>query len=833
MRNQHTIMRIYIFLLLIFSFTSIHAQQRPGGSSNSGITGKITGTLIDGSTNDPMPFAAVVVRDPKTNKDVNGTITDDKGFFKISELKLGTYDLLISFVGYDPKTESITLTPKSPDLNLEKVIMSPNSQQLQEVVIQGEKDLIENKIDKIVYNAERDVANAGGDATDVLRRTPLLNVDLDGNVQLRGSSNLQILINGKPSSMFASSPADALKVIPADQIKSVEVITSPSAKYEGEGTAGIINIITKKGNAEGFSGNINTSVGTRMNNGVLGINAGKGRFGFNASGSGHYSWPREGTSKFYREDNIGDQLRILQENGNTNNSRLGFFGTAGAFYDINAFHSFNTGFRIRGFKTDQEGIYTTIFNDPANNIYQNYQRNSSSNSLFSGYEWSVDYKMKFPEQEEREFTVAYKLDGNIQDQDFVIKQSDLAGENPFLARDEKNNNLGDNQEHTLQLDYVHPVNANIKIEAGIKGVIRNVESAYNYEIFDAQSGNYIEDQNRSNVFTYNQDVYASYFSTNAKIGKKTGVLAGVRYENTTMGGFFLENTDEFSNEYDNWLPSITVNRKLGKFNSLKASYSKRIQRPGLRYINPFQQIENNRNISEGNPYLEPEITNQYEMSYNSFVKGLSVNTSLYYRHTTDIIESFLEVNNEGVSKNTFKNIGTQNTYGANVFVSTTLFEIWTLRAGVDAFSYNISGVIGGEEVSNNAYLWNGNLNSNLKFSYGWTLDMFGFYRAKRQTLQGFNPSFSIFSMGVQKEVWEKRGSIGLRIVEPFFENKVFASELSGDNFYQSNEFTIPFRSFGINFSYKFGQLNYKKRQRNSIIDNNDMKDGGDSQQQQF
>ena len=324
-------MKNFLPLVLLLISGNLFAQ-RPANTyraSAPSIKGKVTGRLIDAESNEPLAFASVAIYDPKKNKAINGTITGDDGRFKLTNIPLGSYELQISFVGYDQKTLPVQLTPKNPDLNLNTIQMSGNLQQLEEVVVQGERELIETKIDKIVYNAEQDVANDGGDASDVLRRAPLLSVDLEGNVSLRGSQNVQILVNGKPSTMFAGNPGDALRAIPADQIKSVEVITSPSAKYDGEGTAGIINIITKKSNAEGFTGNVNLSVGNLSNRAVAGITAGKGRFGLNANGSAYYRIPQVGSTRLLRRDIIDDETRLLTEDGDNESDRLGFLPRPG------------------------------------------------------------------------------------------------------------------------------------------------------------------------------------------------------------------------------------------------------------------------------------------------------------------------------------------------------------------------------------------------------------------------------------------------------------------------------------------------------------------------
>ena len=824
-------MKKLVLIILLFSSLVAFSQPRGGGRGGSpSIKGKVTGTVIDVKTGDPMPYVTVVVRSEMVNKNINGTVTSDNGEFKISNIPMGEYVLQVSFVGYETLSQNFKLTLKNPDMKFKGLKLGESATQLNEVVIEGERELIESKIDKIVYNAERDAANSGGDATDVLRRAPLLSVDLEGNVSLRGSSNVQILVNGKPSSLLASNPGDVLSVLPADQIKSVEVITTPSAKFDGEGSAGIVNIITKKKNIEGFAGNVNASVGNRQNNGVLGIQVGKGRFGFNANASTFFRWPQDGSSEFFREDFVSGGSRTLEENGVNESGRIGYFGSGGLFYDFNAYNSVTSSFRVRGFGRNADSRFMTTFADPVNSINQQYSRQSDTESSAIGYEWSLDYLMKFPGQKDRELSFAYKIDGNTRNQDFVITQEDMLGNDPLLFRDERNNNDGDNTETTIQVDYVHPIGKKLKVETGAKTVLRDVISDYVYENFDSGLNQYVIDQTRTDIFNYDQDVFAGYISGTFQFNKKTGLIMGARYEHTDIQGSLQEGQSAFDQDYDNWLPSITFSRKIGRTNTVKVGFNRRIQRPSLRFINPYEQVDNNRNVSTGNPELRPELTDQVEISYNAFIKKVLFNASVFYRRTTDIIESFLEVDNQGVSVTNFRNVGEANSVGINMFTSAKLLKIWTLRGGINLFTYDASGNVNGQSLSNQAILWNGNISSNVDLGNSWTLDLFGFYRAPRQTLQGINPSFSIMVMGVKKTIWEKRGTIGIRIVEPFFENKAFGSELEGPTFVQTSEFVIPFRSFGVNFGYKFGKLDFRQRQRRSKIRNDDLKQGGDGQE---
>ncbi|MFT5569353.1 MAG: ferric enterobactin receptor [Cyclobacteriaceae bacterium] len=805
-------------------FTAL--AQRPVSSyssqAKSSIKGKITGALFDENDNSALEFATVAVKDKASGKVVNGGLTESDGAFKLSDLNVGTYDVEFSFVGYTPITLEVELTLKKPDVDLGKIAIVPDLTALSEVVVEGQREVFENKIDRLVYNAEQDIGNTGGDATDVLRRTPLLRVDLEGNVSLRGSSNIQILVNGKPSTMFASNPGDALAMIASDNIKSVEVITSPSAKYDGEGTAGIINIITKKAGPEGFNGNINLSAGNLSNRGVAGLATGKGRFGFNANASGNWSVPRDGTSMLYREDNIGEEQRVLEENGIQETQRLGFFLSAGAFYDINAYNSFTSSFRLRGFSSDRIGTFATSYEDTSIGLNQDYERFTDNQTLFSGYEWSLDYIHKFAEQEGRELSFSYKIDGNVQDQRSVIRQTDLSVVlDPTLFRDELNQNDGNNQETTYQVDYVHPFSAKIKLEMGAKAIVRNVDSDFEFDTLNQASSNYQAVDGRTDVFFYDQDVYSAYISSQFSLPGDIGIIAGLRYEGTELAGRFVNVENAFSNDYENLLPSFTISKTFNKTKTFKMSYSKRIQRPGLRQINPFVIVDNNRLISYGNPELEPELNDQYEISFNTFKKESVINLSVFYRVTTDLIESIRLDNQTEVTETSFFNVGTNNSLGVNVFASTKLFKIWTMRAGVDAFTYDATGQVNGEQLSNSAILFNANGSGTIQLKKDWTIEGFGFFRARRQTLQGYNPSFSIWSLTLQKEIWDKKGKIGIRVVEPLKADKSFGSELSGENFYQISDFTIPFRSYGLTFSYKFGKQDFRQRQRRSKINNND------------
>ena len=818
----------FLYLLFVFLLSTsvpVFSQAFGGGNQQPSVTGRITGDIIDSLTNAPVEFATVALRFQDSSKDIDGIISNDKGHFRLSGVKLGSYDLYISFIGYQTKKiDGIKLTPEKPDYDIGTVNLVTDAVLLGEVEVTAEAALIENKVDRIVYNAEKDASSVGGDAADVLRKVPMLSVDLEGNVSLRGSQNVKILLNGKPSGMFSSNVADALKMFPADQIKSVEVITTPGAKYDAEGTGGIINIITKKKRVDGYSGSVNGSVGTRQNRGSLNLNAAQGRFGINGAGNVFYSWPADANTYFYREDNVAGQARTLEQSGLTENARLGFFAKAGAFYDFNAYNTLNTSINFRGFSFDREGFNDAKFNDPIFGLNQEYRRDEVNDMLRSGFDWTTDY-IKTYKNEGQELSFGFQLNNQVSDDhaDFVQTSSD-----ELLRLTERNKNDGKNRELTFQTDYVHPFSKNLKLETGAKAVIRKIDSDYQYETMDLETGLFNFDYNRSNEFNYEQDVYAGYASLNINFAKTYSLAAGARYEHTTIKGDFLSGEEIVTNDYDNFVPSIILSKKIG-FNTLKASYARRIKRPSLQFINPFVNSVDRRNIYFGNPELGPELSDQYDIGYTSFKRGTVVAASIYYRRTKDVIQAILNVSEEGVSQTTFNNIGIDNAYGMNVFTSFNIKQFWTLRGNLDIYGFEAESTDPTLDLKNSGLQYKIFAMSSFKFKHGISMDVFGIFNSPRKWLQGTYPSFSMFSMGIKKELWEKRGSLGLTFIDPWQETKSFNSELEGPNFYQKTEFDIPFRSIGINFSYRFGKLDFKARQPRSKIRNTDLKQGEDNQ----
>lgn len=812
--------KLFTLSLIILTTLGLYAQPgggRWGAAQSSSITGKITGKIIDKNSGEPVEYATVVLSNA-FQKQLDGTLTNNKGQFKMTELKLGSYFIKVSFVGYnETTTDTITLTKSNPDVNLNDIYLEASAIALEAVTVSAEKSLFENKIDKVVYNAEKDITNKVGDATDVLRKTPLLSVDLDGNVELRGSRNIQILLNGRPSGLFANSVKDALKSIPSDQIKSVEVITSPSAKYDGEGSAGIINIITKKKSIEGISGSVNTALSNRTNNTNLSLSAAKGRFGVSGGGYGWLTLPRDATTTF---DRIKDES-VLSTSGVAESTSFGYSGNFGAFYDLNAYNTINSTIRFNGFQSKNDGLDYGVLTDTTLHYYT---KDYLSSNFRNGYDWSTDYIKKF-DTPDQELVIAYQLNVSNSISDEQAESVDSLGNWNEFQFNNKNENEGRNVEQTVQLDYTHPFSKKFKLETGAKAILRAIDSDYTYQQFNYNTGQFEINTLNTDLFFYDQDVFAGYVSGNITFNEKYSLLAGVRYEHTVLNGEYDSEIESFGDNYGNILPSVTLARSFGNFTNLKLSYSERIQRPSLFYINPYATINDPTNVEIGNPGLSPELSKQIELGYSTFVKGSLISLSAYYKNTQDIIERYFQVGENGNGQTTYQNVGVNNSIGLSGFTSVTLKKVFTIRAGFNAYTYNVDAVIDGVSFSNQAILWNGNLNASWKMGKGWNFQAFGFYNAPRYTFQGITPSFSLLSMGIQKDIFDEKGAIGIRVLEPFKADKEWKSDISGPDFTQNGNFILPFRSIGVSFSVRFGKVKFDARSRRTKIRNDDMKSG--------
>ena len=835
----------YKYFLLTLSLTIslqvLFAQERkwpqsgkPGNTqkTNTNIPGtantntpkgntKVIGVVLDAKSKQPVEFATVVII--QGDKTIDGTTSDEKGKFVLNQIPAGTFKVLFSFIGYTAKTiESVTIGKKQRQLNMGDIYLEPDVQMLNEIVVEDQKDLIEDRIDRIVYNADKDITNNGGTAVDVLQKVPMLTVDLDGNIEMRGSSNIRVLINNKPSTIMASSVADAIRQIPAEMIKSVEVITSPSAKYDSEGTAGIINIITKKNTLQGVSGNVNASGGNR-NAGLSGsLNYRRNKWGLGLNTRSFSYFPRsEGSTDRTNFDPEGRDLAPLSVLGQFNEGRIfGIFGnTQLTFdYDISDKEYISSGVRYgirrRENNTDLASSLT------GNSIDLFFRRDIENVTEANTIDWNVDY-VKQLKKKGQEFSLLA-----LYSRDFGVNKYNLVQDdaNGVVTNRQRNNNDNYNQEITFQADYVHPFGKMASLEVGAKTILRDVHSDFRLSSFDFNTQQFVNIPEQTDIFDYQQDVYSGYLSLSYQTKFKLGIKAGFRYEYTNVQGDFISTETSFAQDYDNITPSIVLSQQLKEGQKLKLSYNRRLQRPSLRFLNPFVNASDSLNISFGNPELDPELTDSYELSYNLFFKRNSITTSIYWKNTDNAISSIQTVDENGVVSTTFDNVAKNNTYGFSVFTSSQITKKWRIGGNFNIFYVAFDSPDFENENEDLAFSFN--LNTSYKLPKGFSIQAFGFYRSPRVQLQGTRGAFNMYTVGLRKELFKGNGGITLGMNNPFRSKTKIRSEFETDEFISENERIIFNQSVRLSFDYKFGKSNSnQQRRRRKKINNDDVKQG--------
>ncbi|MET3115148.1 outer membrane receptor for ferrienterochelin and colicin [Pedobacter sp. CG_S7] len=792
--------RILLLLTILLTISSAKAQfPMGGGAAKVTITGRITVLILDSITKNPVDYATVSLIKVKDNKSVNGGLTDDKGKVVLQNVAPDQYKLSIGFMGYRTKSVLVKTTPERPDQNAGAIYLSPTASNLKEVEITGQKAMVENKIDRMVYNADQDVTLAGGTAGDVMRKVPLLSVDIDGNVTLRGSA-VKVLINGKPSGTMANSVADALKMIPAEEIKTVEVITSPSAKYDAEGSGGIINIITKKKTAQGVSGSVNTSVGTRQNNGNFSLNAKKGRLGFTSNVGTQYAIPQE-TQVVIQNQNFLTNSNILQQ-GFTKAKRWGYNGSAGLDYDINNYNSLSTNIKFNRFENGSKGSLDVSNLNPAA-VNSNFTRFSDNTMVFKNVDWSADYR-KTTKKEGEEFAVMGQASFGRNTNQF--NTVDKLPNNDISINGD---NTGKNNEYTLQTDYTYPFSKTTILETGLKGIFRNIQSKY---------------QDSEENFDYDQNVGAAYGVLSFKLAKKTTFKGGLRAEYTKISGQSGAVLN-FNNDYFNLFPSAIIAQTLKGNSTLKLSYNRRMSRPSLSFLNPFLNQNDPENRTQGNPSLSPELSDNMELGYSTYIKGSVINASVFYRNTSDVIENVFDPAQKLTS---FFNVGTRKSYGASAFASYNPIPKWTLMGNFNINSYEVNGQVGGQTTG---VKWNYSTFMRSAFSIkgGWNTEIFGVYNGPRFTFQGKSGAMAFYGGAVKKEILKKKGTVGFNVFNVFARDLHIETVNQSRDFLQSTNIYYPIRSFGVNFSYNFGKINFNAQPKKKKINNDDLKQGEQQQ----
>lgn len=784
----------------------------------------IKGIVIDSANNKPLGFVTASLADAATKQPVKSALTKDNGAFELKGLPPKPYQLAIIAVGYATKT--IPASGNS-DFDAGRIMLSPSSNQLKEVGVTALKPLMKQEVDRISYDVQADPESKALTALDMMRKVPLIAVDGSDNIKLKGSGNYKILINGRESALMAKNPSDVLKAMPATNIEKIEVITTPPAKYDAEGLSGIINIITKKNADQGYNMGINTRYNTAWGSGLnLNGNVKQGKFGMSGylgMGRNNNNHTSNGTQQIF-----SNQSSILQSGQNEFGGNYKY-ANAELSYEMDSLNLITGSFEFFNgkFFGDNNQLFNNFNNAGASALAYNVLNDAVNH--YYGLDAAVNYQLGFKNNKDRLFTLSYK---------FSYSPTRSTADNSFLSRfnypaasfpDYQQYNNAGNKEHTIQLDYAHPLKK-ITIEAGAKAIMRNNFSDFHRDDFDTASNLFVTNNSQTNNFNYQQGVYSLYNSYQLKLSKWTA-KAGLRLERTTVDADFTSAATSVNQGYNNFIPSISVQRTF-KTNSISLGYTERIQRPGIYQLNPFVDRNDPKFLNVGNPDLRPELSHTFELNYSNFSKN-SFTAGLSYAFSNNAIQNVSSLGVEQVNGKsdtvtitTYQNLGTNKTLGLNFNTNLAVTKKINLSLNGQVSHVWLAGTFNGKYYKNDGYSGNAFLNAAYKFDKGYRISLDAGYFSGNVNLQGSSSKFVYSSVSVLKEFLNKKASIALAGNNPWSKFQTYRSITNSADFYQNSFNQNVYRTFAIRLNYKFGKLNSQIKRNQHGINNDDTKGGG-------
>jgi outer membrane receptor protein involved in Fe transport len=770
---------------------------------------RITGIVLDETSGTHMEFANIAVYSKTDSSLVSGGITNEKGYFEIAGIDYGEYFLEANFIGFGKASvEDIAITREEPVLDLGRIELRPSSVELEGVEVVADKAQVEFKLDKKVVNVSQVISAVGGTAVDVLENTPSVQVDIEGNVTVRGSSNFTVLIDGRPSVLSGS---DALRQIPASALENIEIITNPSAKYEPDGNAGIINLVTKKNSMNGLSGIINASMGTGDKyRGDFTLNYRTEKFNF-LLGADWRDETNYGNMSSSRETFSNDTTSFLLMDGSRNFNRGGNNLKAG----IEWFASDKTTFSLSGEtgKSKNRGYgdgETTSYTEPeSENIFSVTEENSERTSDF--YSFNFNFQHKFNNE-------GHKIEGMAfysgEESDDLEEESEILADSQFQKTDQFIERVSaleteEETEFRLKVDYTNPFSETGRLEAGLLSRIDAEVEGLDFKVFDEETGNWIVNEDYSNVTDFRRDIHAVY-STYSNAFGDFEYMAGLRGELTLRE---IKNTNAASTELNRFdlFPTVHTSYKLNENSELMASYSRRINRPGGRDLDPNPNYYNRYTIRIGNPDLEPEYTNSYELgAMRRFGEGRSyISLDAFHRVTNNKIERYQTLEDDIFylrSDNFSKDFSTGLEFTGNIN-----FTEWLLvNASVSMYKYRITGDLLGESIDRESTNWNGRMNTTLKFAENSRMQINGFFRGPSVSAQGESKAMFFSNISYRHELFDKKLSATLSVRDPLGTAK-FERESYGEDFNSWFQWKREPRVVMLTLSYRIN--NFKSEGR--------------------
>jgi hypothetical protein len=798
--------KIFLFLTLLFS-AYINSQE-----NNLTISGKI----IDSDFNTPLEYATISIYDSKKQNLINGVISDNSGFFSI-ELTKGLYDLKIEYISFETKTLEKIDVQNSIDLGI--ISLSINENLLDEIEVIGEKTEIEIKLDKTVYNIGKDLTLKGSSVSDVLDNLPSLEVDIDGNVSLRGNQSVRILINGKPSGLVGISSNDALKQFPSESVEKVEVITSPSARYNAEGTAGIINIVLRKNKLAGLNGSASLNLGDPRRVGIstnLNFRTKKiSLFGNIGDNSTKYINGFKNETEYFtgREKN-----NFLYENGERNSERNSNYYNGGIEY----FFDEKTSFVASFVNNSSDGLTNTsnLIDQTFDNINSLSERLEDENEIDENKEFSFNFSKKFNDKG-HELTIDYQKEKSFEIESSSILNSKLK---PIYERylSEKITTDENQNSELYKIDYVLPIGEEGQFEAGFRRSNQHQKIDYLVEKED-NLGNYISDNNLSNTLLYNEKVNA-YYTQYGNKKNNFSFLLGLRFEESITNVTQVVNGDNTKKKYNDLFPTLNLALELKEDETITLGYNRRIRRARSYFINPFPSRSSITNIFQGNPNIEPTYSNGIDLGYLKRFSQTTINGSIYFRKSTGEFTFITESTGESVLVNgnlvpvirrTPINLASNSQTGVEFNVNYTQSKLWRVRGNINFFESDLKGEYNGVVYDSKNFSWSGGLNNYLKIfsSVDWQTSLS--YRAPQKTAVSNRKARISSNTALSKDLMKDKLTLTFK-VNDIFETQKWRIESFNENYRSYSESSWRGgRNFELNLIYRFNQKKSDRKRSNN------------------
>ncbi|MFM2250840.1 MAG: hypothetical protein RLZZ358_1767 [Bacteroidota bacterium] len=786
---------LFFFVVLFVPQHDLVAQQK----------GKLRGTVQESGKASPLPFATVGVYTQKDSL-IGGGIADEKGNFEV-DLPLGTFYALVEFMGFEALKSSVfTLSTKQNAVDLGSISLQSSTADLDEVVVQGEKTLMELSLDKRVFNVGKDLANAGGNASDILMNLPSVAVDPDGNVRLRGSANVRILIDGKPSGLVSFKGSSGLRQLPANLVERVEVITNPSARYEAEGMAGVINIILKKDNKQGFNGSGEVIVGSPLNLGLTAnLNYRKNRINWFVNyGLAQRNSPGRGElyQEVYQED--GSTL-LLQQRSTSNVNSLNNSLRAGLDYYFSEQSILTASYVWR--RSDAHRITDIRYEDYRNTLdnYLGYAlRRQDETEDEPNKEAILNFKKRF-DQKGKELNASFTYLNYWERSNQLFTQNSYTTTGQNLPKgDLTQTSLNDEYEnqYLLQVDYTQPFASKGKIETGVRASFREMENDYIVQE-KQESGNFETIDGLDNVFLYDENILAFYGIVGNERAKWS-YQAGLRAEYTDIETRLVETKESNPRSYTNLFPSGHLNYKANEKNAFQLSYSRRIRRPVYNDLSPYVTFSDQRNFFSGNPNLNPEFTDSYELGHILYREKSTLFSTVYYRSTQDKIQRIRTVGDNGFSVTAPYNLVGEESYGLEFSGDYVASSWWKLDFNANFFYAKVDGSNLNQNFQATTTSMLFRQSSRFTLPKGWDLQVRGNYEARRKTAQGVQKGIFFLDLSASKKIFNQRGTLIFNVAD-VLNSRINRYITEGSNFFTEGESQMVLRQTNLTFTYRIKQ----------------------------